>query len=273
MRALFIPLLIVIIVNVSIAAPAQLTPQDIAERAKWEEFMAQAEISGQEQIKEREAVTEPWRLTLSKDGVTRDGLWKDVELSRGYVDNWRYEIAAYRFDLYLGLNMVPPTIERSFHGNRGSLQLWMESEMSLHTQTVKKIPVPPIRLFYWNRAIYLQRFFDNLIGNEDRHANNIRVTKDWRVILIDHSRSFRTSKKFTKELLYTEKFKEGPRIMKELPRAMIEKIKALNFDLIRNFVGEYLSDDEIKAVLLRRDLILQEVDKLIKQFGEDKVLY
>jgi len=119
----------------------------------------------------------------------------------------------------------------------------------------------------------LQRGFDNLIANEDRHAGNVLLTKDWRIILIDHSRSFRSAKKFTKELIYTERHKEGPKIMRELPRAFVEKIKALNYELIKDIVGDYLTESEIKAVLIRKELILKEIDKLIKKNGEDKVLY
>ncbi len=61
--------------------------------------------------------------------------------------------------------------------------------------------------------------------------------------------------------------------MKELPRAFVEKLKSLNFELIRNTVGEYLTDKEIEAVLLRRDLILKVIDERIKKLGEEKVLY
>ena len=93
------------------------------------------------------------------------------------------------------------------------------------------------------------------------------------MILIDHSRSFRSSKKFTKELIYTEKHREGPKLMSELPRAFVEKIKALTFDGIKSVVGEYLKDDEINAVLARRDLILAEIDRLVQKNGEDQVLY
>ena len=255
-------------------ALAQFLPEEIAEWPKWEEYLKTANVVGQQQLTGPGAVTNPWRLTLSKDGVTHDAIWKNIEgMQKGFKEGWKYEIAAYLFDKYLGLNMVPPCVEKRFREERGSCGLWIESEMSLDTKNQKNIKIPSIKVFSWNRATYLHRFFDNLIGNEDRHANNIRITKDWRMILIDHSRSFRTSKKFTQELIYTEKHKEGPKLMKELPRAMVEKIKALNYDIIKGFVGEYLDDDEINAVLKRRDLILKEIDKLIKQFGEENVLY
>ncbi len=61
--------------------------------------------------------------------------------------------------------------------------------------------------------------------------------------------------------------------MKELPRAFIEKLKSMNTELIRDCAGEYLTDKEIEAILLRRDLILEVVNKRIKEFGEDNVLY
>ena len=61
--------------------------------------------------------------------------------------------------------------------------------------------------------------------------------------------------------------------MSELPRAIVEKTKALTFDSIKGAVGDYLTDDEIKTMLVRRDLILAEIDKLIKKNGEANVLY
>ncbi len=43
--------------------------------------------------------------------------------------------------------------------------------------------------------------------------------------------------------------------------------------MIRNAVGEYLTDKEIAAVLVRRELLLKEVDRLIEKFGENKFFY
>jgi hypothetical protein len=253
---------------------AQFTSEELAEREKWEEFLKTATIVGQNQQKSREAVTEPWELSLEKDGVTRKALWKNAEgRMKGYVENWRWEIAAYQLDKYLGLNMVPPTVEKEFRGERGSCQLWVDYWIKAKQKNEQKIKVPSYKIFYYNRATYLRWAFDNLIANGDRHVGNIFITEDWRIILPDHSRTFRTSKKFTKNLIYTKKHKEGPKIMKELPRAFVEKLKSLNFELIRDIVGKYLTEKEINAVLLRRDLILKVIDERIDKLGEDKVLY
>jgi hypothetical protein len=264
----------VVVLGINFLSIAQFTPEEVAEGAKWEEFLKTADIVAQEQMTGPEAVTSPWKLTLKKDDITRNAIWKNVTgRPKGYLDEWRYEIAGYRMSKLLGLNMVPPTVEKRFREDRGSCQLWVESMMSLKKKEEQKVKTPSIKIFSWNRAIYLQRAFDNLIANEDRHQNQFLITNDWRMILIDHSRSFRSSKKFTENLIYTEKHKEGPKLMSELPRAFVEKIKALNFQMIKDAVGEYLTDDEINAVLARKELVLKEIDKLIAKNGEANVLY
>ena len=258
----------------AVPALAQFTPEELAERPKWESFLLTAEITDSEQIRGDLAVTSPWKLVLKADGVDRVALWKNPEgMMGGYLEGWRYEVAAYLLDKYLGLGMVPSTVERRFRGDRGSIQLWVPDCMTLKVKLEKKIKTPMIRVFNWNRATYLQRAWDNLIANEDRHTNQILVTPDFRMVLIDHSRSFRTGKKFTKELLYSERHRTGPKLMSELPRAFVAKLKEMTPDAVRTIAGGYLKEPEIAAVLVRRDLILTEIDRLIRESGEANVLY
>jgi hypothetical protein len=269
--------ILVLIGLISVPAPrllAQFTPEELALRPQWEDFLKTAAVVGEVQLTGEEAVTSPWRLTLRKNDLTHDALWKNAQgRMHGFIEGWQYEIAAYLLDKHLGLNMIPPTVERRFRENLGSCQYWVDGCITLKQKDEKKIKTPPVKIFGWNRATYLQRFWDNLIANEDRHMNQILITKDWRLILIDHSRSFRSSAKFTKKLIYTEDHPEGPKLMSELPRVIIEKIKGLTAEGIQGIVGEYLTEAEIKAVLMRRDLILAEIAKLIKKKGEENVLY
>ena len=256
-------------------AHAQIPPADVADRAKWEEFLRTAKVVAEEQLTGSGAVTNPWVLTLEKDGVTRRALWKNVSgRPKGFIDSWKCEIAAYEMDKLLGLNMIPPTVEARFRDEPGSCMLWESPMTSLFDKTERKEAAPPgLKTVKWNMCVYLQRAFDNLIANEDRHLRNVLITKDWKMILIDHSRSFRSSKKFTKDLIYTERHREGPKLMSMLPRAFVENIKALSFERIKGAVGEYLTDDEINAILIRQGLILKEIDRLIKLNGEPQVLY
>ena len=254
---------------------AQFTSGETAEREKWEEFLKASKIiSSSKDFSESEAVTEPWTLVLEKDGVTRRALWKNPEgRFKGHLDSWRCEIAAYRLDRLLGLNMVSPTVEKRFQGNKGSCQLMLENVIMLRTKQEEKIKPPSYRIDPLNRATYLQRAWDNLIANVDRNIGDILFTDDWRMILIDHSRAFRSSKKYTKTLIFDEKYKGGAKLMKKLPKAFVEKLKSLNFKLIRDAVGEYLTEKEIEVVLMRRDLLISWLDKRIKELGEGQVLY
>jgi len=257
-------------------APLQFLPDELAQREKWEAFLQSAEVdeSKSRQLSGSAAVTKPWVLTLQLGGVTHDAIWKNPQgRMGGYWEGWTYEIAAYRLDKHFGLGMVPPTVERRFRGDRGSCQYWVGGGMELRERDEKRIKMPPAAVFGWNRATYLQRFFDNLIANEDRHSGQILITPDWRMILIDHSRSFRTSSRFTKSLIFSAKSPAGPMLMSELPRAVVAKLKALDRAAVKSAVGDYLTEDEIRAVLIRRDLILAEIDRLIQVNGEDKVLY
>jgi hypothetical protein len=268
--------LAVICLGAGVRVFGQITAADTGEYDKWEDFLKTAKVVAQEQLTGPQAVTSPWVLTLEKDGVQRRALWKNVlgERVGGFKETWKGEVAAYRLSRHLGLNMVPATVEREFQGDRGSCQIWFDAWNTLETILAKKIKTPGPKVNGFFRALFLQRAFDNLISNEDRHQRNYLIMDDWRMILIDHSRSFRTTKKFTTKLIYDEKFKEGPTfIMAELPRAIVDAMKALTPEGIRQVVGEYLTDEEIKATMARRDLIIAWLDKRIAELGEAKVIY
>jgi hypothetical protein len=264
----------VLLLLATAVAAVQFSPAEIAERSRWEDFLRTAAIVGAVQLGEEEAVTTPWKLTLQKDGVVRHALWKNVSGSpRGIVDNWLYEIAAYDLDKLLGLGMVPPTVPKRFRGMAGSCQLWIEEGAVLKKRLQEGLSSKVLDKPQWLRQAYIQQLFDNLIGNEDRHQGNVLITPDERSFLIDHSRTFRTTKTFKEILPFSEAKFPGEGVMRELPRALVEKVKALNEQAIREAVGKTLSGKEIGAVLARKELILKEIDRLIAEHGEAAVLY
>jgi len=275
MKKTMLAVLFVLALGGSQALLAQFMAQEQAEYEKWEDFLRTAKVVDEEQLMEF-AVTNPWVLTLEKDGVRHKALWKDVygDRIRGFKETWKGEIAAYRLSRALGLHMVPVTVEREFRGSRGSCQLYVDAWNNMETIVRKKLNPPGIKAMYNSRNLCLQRAFDNLIYNVDRHQRNYLILEDWRMILIDHSRSFSTGKRASTDLIYDEKNRENPRfIMESLPRAFFEALKALTAESVRTAVGEYLTDDEIAALMARRDLIAAWVDKRIAELGEAKVLY
>ena len=253
--------------------PAQFTPQEIAERPQWEEFLKTAEIVGFEKI--NEGVTSPTWLYLKKGDSEASGAWKNPSgIQGGYLEGWRYEIAAYELDKLLGLNMIPPTVEREFQGNKGSLQLWVKVMMNDLERMNDRISVPAGSAKHWERMKYLTRAFDGLIANEDRTQQNILYTEDWRTILIDHSRSFRSAKKFTERLVVGKNaLGARPLPIRELPRVFVGKIKALDPSSLMNAVGPWLEKKEIESILIRKKLLLDEIAGSVKETGEGKALY
>ncbi len=253
------PLLMVAVAVTVSATPAQaqFTDEELARRDTQEEFLVAAEIVASEQMEKTEGVTQPWKLTLNDGSGESLAVWKNVEGRKGgFWECWKCEIAAYRLDKYLGVNAVPPAVERRFKKQPGALVMWVDHWISGREKQADKIAVPGPKISNWNGRTAVQRAFDNLIGNEDRHLGNVLITEDWRVILIDHTRAFRSTKKSMKKLEYGE---DKP--MKRLPKHFVEQVEALDEATLREVVGEYLTDAEVEAVLARRELLLEAIEE------------
>lgn len=236
-----------------------------------EQFLSRARIARVRSV--GDGVTLPRRATLERDGTVQDAALKDIDFIRPGVtqlddgavifnmeDNWRFEVAAYRIDRLIGLGLVPATVEREYRGKPGSLQWWVESEWSEADRRQNDIQPPdPER---WEREQLRMRLFDNLLFNWDRHANNILVTKDFELRLIDHSRAF---------LAYDEL--RRPEELTRFSRSLLTGLERLNRDNLRREVGRYLETSKIDALLARRDLILELARTRVQERGEAATLY
>ena len=256
---------------------AQFLPEEIARREADEEFLRTAVIVRSEPI--GEGVTKPMKLYLQKGDVERKAAWKNPHGEmHGFLEGWQYEIAAYRLDKLIGLNMVPPAVEREFEGKPGALVLWAENKYSLLKIVEDGIRIPDEAVDHNEKMKYLARAWDSLIANDDRTQQNILYTEDWRMILFDHSRAFRSEGQFAKQLMFgvngIKVSSQGtPYLFRRLPRWFVERITALTFDEIKAAVGDTLKKKEIQAILARRELLLKEIAALVEKWGEASVIY
>ncbi len=181
---------------------SQFTPQEIAQREQWEEFLTTAEIIKYERI--GVGVTKPWKLYLKKGDIERKAAWKDIDksLGDGATDRWQHEIAAYRLDKLIGLNMVPPAVEREFRGKKGALSLWADIKYGLVDIVDQGIRIPESAMKQYYDMGYVYYLWDSLIANDDPTQENILYTEDWRTILIDHSRAFRSNREYTERIVF-----------------------------------------------------------------------
>lgn len=103
-----------------------------------------------------------------------------------FPESYLREVAAYKLDRLLGLNMVPLTVLRDIQGQTHSLQLYYPRDIDYDRgETRKRSDLAP--------RIPDLAIFDFIVGNEDRVPvieRNAIVGKDGRLVAIDHGRAF-----------------------------------------------------------------------------------
>ncbi|MDX1506809.1 MAG: metallophosphoesterase [Woeseiaceae bacterium] len=127
-------------------------------------------------------------VSVSGGGQTVQALFAEREGRNFYAD-----VAAYRIDRLLELDMVPVTVVRSVGGSDGSLQFlpdnWLDEEQRAQTGRGGSAQCPLDE--QWT-AIYA---FDTLIYNEGRTLQRMLYSPDiWQLVLVGHDRAFSTRK-------------------------------------------------------------------------------
>lgn len=224
----------------------------LGREAEFEEMLRTADITKVERIPI--GVTRP-RCAWVEPGLPFQRMaWKPLKPGKyqGFFESYESEIAAYELDKFLGLGMVPPTVERRIEGEVGSVQLWVEN--------VKRWdPKNPVR-GPDKRASALQsvrlKMFDELIGNIDRNQGNLFYDAEFHYVLIDHSRAFRDIvdlNQFAKPLF--------------IDPVLWDKMQALTLETLQPAIGKWVSKGMLYAMLDRRNRMKREIDKLLEKRG------
>jgi len=237
--------------------PAATSKIWVGRHDAFEQFLRTAEIVEAREIPR--STTRPKHAFFAPGGLAAGAIIKSInpDLSDTHFDSHRSEIAAYELDKLLGMDMVPPTVERRYGSDLVSAQLWVENCVSYKTVMQKQMPDPDA----WNRQLRRMIVFDNLTVNSDRNAGNMLVDPAGNLILIDHSRAFDGR-------LHRLVFENE---MVRIDRPFFEKLKALDKKTLETHVGRWV-DFGVGPILLQRGFILRRFERLIKENGEANVI-
>jgi hypothetical protein len=229
-----------------------------------EEFLRTAKIIKSKGVPV--GVTLPRHMVLEKDGRQETAVFKTIDVRKtgvtplgtgpevDFKDSWKFEIGAYELNKILDMNVIPPVVERTYNTQKGSLQLWIDGCMTELERTKKKIQPPgPMG---WRQQIFRVRVFDNLIYNIDRNLGNLLITPDWQLIMIDHTRCFKSLGEL-----------KTPKDLTFFSKSLMESLKGLNEQDVKARCGKYLTGPEISSMLERRDKILALYEKVADTAG------
>jgi hypothetical protein len=245
-------------------APAQQATDSrvwIGKYGEFEEFLRTAKI-------ERTSGTSVGVLAPRHAHFAPGGLADGANVKRippgkrdGYFESYKSEIAAYKLDRMLELNMVPPTVEIKYEGQSASATLWVENVRML--SDIQKQGVRDPDAARWNRQLHRAQVFHSLTGNVDPNAGNWLFDPAWNFILIDCSRCFTD----TANVQFDVK-----KVVKRIDRQFFDRIKALDRDAVRREIGDLLTESgSMPALFRRRDAIVKAFEELAKSQGEANV--
>ncbi len=231
-------------------------------------FLRSAEIVSRKEL--TGGVNRPLKVRLRQGGVEANAIFRIVDIQRqrakldgkmiaDFHDSYIYECAAWEMSRLLGIDNVPPCVQRQFEHTDGTMQLWVEGAMTEKER--RETDIKPPEHLRWMRQKQTMRLFDALIYNFDRNQGNMLIDPDWKLWFIDHTRSFRKSA-----------LVETPATIFWCERGIFERLQALDKKKLSR-LRSILSGVQIKLLLKRRDKLVQYLRSRIEELGEGAVLY
>ncbi len=193
------------------------------------------------------------------DSKTDEAAWKLVQIAAADQSVFAYfhalpqekgfvpELAAYRLDRMLGLDMVPVTVRREISGQQGTLQFVPAMTLSERERVADgKGSGAPCSLGRQRSAMYV---YDALIHNPVRTPLSMLYSPDnWQLMLVNHENSFSTKK-------------DRPAYLKNVALALGDQWRTalveIDDERLRAELGDVLDKGRLKALAKRRDALIE----------------
>lgn len=195
-----------------------------------------------------------WNITLSYQGVELVALFFPANEDGSHLR----ELAAYRLDKLLGFELVPITVPRVVEGREGVMQLFYpnfmtESERQRHgREPGGECPL--------EGQFQLLGVFDLLVGNEDRSSSSFGYPRPlWNLLAGDYSDAFGRGHALPDS---------AGEVQRQLPRSVRDALLALDRAKLSTALGEQLDDEQITALLARRNTLFSIVRFPAASYGQ-----
>ncbi len=206
----------------------------------------------------------PWIVSLEGPGGTRvRAIFKHMDRPRPspLASSWRYEIAAAKLADLLGLDIVPPTVERPVEGVRGALQLFIEDGLSRRDQ--ERLALRPPDETAFRQALDEIRVFEILTGDACGDMDDTLIQKPtWKVCRVDFSEAFPADPALDKACP-----------LERCPRRLYERLLRTARSMVESRLKPYLSDSEINSLCERKNRVVARLQQLMIEKGERAVLF
>jgi hypothetical protein len=207
--------------------------------------------------------TEPWKVTLEDGGISRRALFKYIDRRRPEIipESYKYELAAYKLSKYLGLDFVPPVVEREIDGQPGSLQMFVENSVKEADRKGRRLLPGDPKAF--DQAMDDLRVFENLVYDSCTNDEDTLVSRDdWKVYRVDFAQAFEPQKNTVR----------GCEIL-QCSRKLYKKLLDWDPDKVTALLSPFLNKEELGALDARRGSIVWMIRRQIETQGERAVLF
>jgi hypothetical protein len=185
-------------------------------------------------------------LRLERGGVAVDAIFRPAGVPRRGPASLP-EVAAYRLDRMLELDLVPVTVRRELDGRAGSVQLYVDSLPDDRRRLSEQASDAFCPL---NEQFNLMYAFDMLAHNEGRTPAGMRYEPgSWQLLLTDNHGLFGTGAEPAAYL-------RDVRI--DIPERLVMLLGRLDRAQLAERLGDVLDDRQRGAILTRRDRMLEK---------------